>query len=115
MTAASLPQLENARLAVIGLGYVGLPLAVAFGRVRQTLGFDIDAVRIAQLDAGIDHTREISADEISAATKLKFSAAPADLATCDVFVVAVPTPIDAAKNPDLRLLEAASLSVGRAI
>jgi UDP-N-acetyl-D-glucosamine/UDP-N-acetyl-D-galactosamine dehydrogenase len=115
MPEAALPILANARLAVVGLGYVGLPLAVAFGRVRATLGFDINAPRVVALRVGQDHTREISAAEIHAATKLEFSSSAADLAACDVFIVAVPTPIDAQKRPDLRLLEAASLSVGKAI
>jgi UDP-N-acetyl-D-galactosamine dehydrogenase len=115
MSNAALPQLANARLAVIGLGYVGLPLAVAFGRVRKTLGFDINPERIAALREAHDHTREIAAAEIRAAAKLEFSSSPEELATCEIFVVAVPTPIDAQKRPDLRLLEAASLSVGKAI
>ncbi len=115
MSTAALPNLADARLAVVGLGYVGLPLAVAFGRARATLGFDIDARRVAALDAAHDHTGELSADEIRGASQLTFSAAADDLAGCDVFVAAVPTPIDEYKRPDLRLLEAASLSIGRAI
>jgi UDP-N-acetyl-D-glucosamine/UDP-N-acetyl-D-galactosamine dehydrogenase len=115
MTNAALPNLAEMRLAVVGLGYVGLPLAVAFGRVRTTLGFDIDISRITALGAAVDHTGETSAGEIRAAAKLKFSADAGDLAGSDIFVVAVPTPIDDYKRPDLRLLEAASLTVGRAI
>lgn len=115
MSDAALPHLADARLAVIGLGYVGLPLAVAFGRVRATLGFDTNAQRIEALIAAHDHTGEMSAEQIRAATKLRFSAAADELGGCDVFVVAVPTPIDEYKRPDTRLLEAASLSVGRAI
>ena len=114
MTAA-LPPLENARLAVIGLGYVGLPLAVAFGRMRPTLGFDIDAARVDELRRGHDRTGETSADELHAAGELGLSADAADLAGHDVFVVTVPTPIDAAKRPDLAPLIAASRSIGRAI
>ena len=115
MTTAALPQLADARLAILGLGYVGLPLAVAFGRVRSTLGFDIDAARVSALIEASDHSGEISADEIRAAAKLKFTSDAHELSRCDVFVVAVPTPIDEYKRPDLRLLEAASLTVGRAI
>ena len=115
MTNAALPNLAVARLAVVGLGYVGLPLAVAFGRVRTTLGFDIDSTRVAALAAGHDHTGELTTEQIRAAVKLQFGSLQEDLIGCDVFVVAVPTPIDAYKRPDLRLLEAASLSVGRAL
>jgi len=115
MTTAALPQLAEARLAVLGLGYVGLPLAVAFGRVRATIGFDIDDARISSLADARDHTGEISADEIRGATKLNFTSDANELSRCDVFIVAVPTPIDEYKRPDLRLLEAASLTVGRAI
>ncbi len=115
MTNAALPNLAEARLAVVGLGYVGLPLAVAFGRVRTTLGFDIDSARVAALAAAHDHTGELTTEQIRAAVKLQFGSLQEDLIGCDVFVVAVPTPIDAYKRPDLRLLEAASLSVGRAL
>ncbi len=115
MPTAALPNLTDARLAVIGLGYVGLPLAVAFGAKRATLGFDIDAARIAALREGRDHTLEIAAAQIRAAAQLCFSAAPADLAGCEVFIVTVPTPIDEFKRPDLRPLEAASRDIGRAL
>jgi UDP-N-acetyl-D-galactosamine dehydrogenase len=115
MTAAVLPSIENARVAVIGLGYVGLPLAVAFGRVRATLGFDIDGTRVDELRRGRDRTGEISTDELSAASRLTLAADAADLAGGDVFIVTVPTPIDAAKRPDLGPLQAASRTIGRAI
>ena len=115
MANAALPDLAQMRLAVIGLGYVGLPLAVAFGRVRETLGFDIDAARVQALGAGNDHTGELSAEQIRAAAQIRFTSAADDIAGCDVFVVAVPTPIDEYKRPDMRLLESASLTVGRAI
>ena len=115
MSTAALPNLDSAHLAVIGLGYVGLPLAVAFGRARATLGFDIDAARIAGLREAYDHTGEIAPAEIRVAAKLTFSAATADLAGCDVFIVTVPTPIDVFKRPDLGPLEAASRTLGRAI
>jgi UDP-N-acetyl-D-galactosamine dehydrogenase len=104
-----------AKLAVIGLGYVGLPLAVAFAAEHDVVGFDIKAERVAELRAGEDRTLEVSADELSAATGLKLSADPADLAGCNVFIVTVPTPIDAHKRPDLSALMAASRTVGGAI
>ncbi|HEY2751680.1 nucleotide sugar dehydrogenase [Phenylobacterium sp.] len=104
-----------AKLAVIGLGYVGLPLAVAFAAEHEVVGFDIKAERVAELRAGEDRTLEVSAGELSAATGLKLSADPADLAGCNVFIVTVPTPIDAHKRPDLSALMAASRTVGGAI
>jgi len=115
MDAAALPRPEETRIAVIGLGYVGLPLAVGFGRKLPTLGFDINAARIAELREGRDHTLEVSPEELAAAGKLAFSASPADLAACNVFIVTVPTPIDDAKRPDLAPLESASRAVGKAI
>ncbi|MEP6940219.1 MAG: nucleotide sugar dehydrogenase, partial [Rudaea sp.] len=115
MANAALPDLAKVRLAVIGLGYVGLPLAVAFGRVRTTLGFDIDAARVKALGEGHDHTGELSAEQIRDASHIRFTASPDEIAGCEVFVVAVPTPIDEYKRPDMRLLESASLTVGRAI
>ena len=100
---------------MIGLGYVGLPLAVGFGKYLPTLGFDIDAARVAELKQHRDHTLETTADEFKAATQLAFSADAAELAACNTFIVSVPTPIDDAKRPDLTPLEAASRTVGRAI
>ena len=114
MTAA-LPAQDDIRIAVVGLGYVGLPLAATFGRRYRTLGFDIDAARIAELRQHHDHTLEMSGDELRAADKLEFSSDPQALAGCNVFIVTVPTPIDDYKRPDLRPLESASRTVGRAI
>jgi UDP-N-acetyl-D-galactosamine dehydrogenase len=111
----SLPSLAEARIAVLGLGYVGLPLAVAFGREFPTLGFDIDPLRVAELQSRQDGTGEVSATEISAALHLRFSADPAVLRNCNVFLVAVPTPVTAHKWPDLSPLLAASETVGRAL
>ena len=113
--SSALPNLAEARVAVIGLGYVGLPLAVAFGRVRPTVGFDIDLARVDELRRGHDRTDEASAEEMRAASQLGLTAVAADLADCDVFIVTVPTPIDAAKRPDLTPLVAASRTIGRAI
>jgi UDP-N-acetyl-D-galactosamine dehydrogenase len=107
--------LDQARIAVLGLGYVGLPLAVAFGKHFPTLGFDIDAARVTELRRHDDHTREMSDDALRAANLLEFSSDPASLAGCNVFIVTVPTPIDEYKRPDLRPLESASRMVGRAI
>ncbi|WP_309604043.1 nucleotide sugar dehydrogenase [Phenylobacterium sp.] len=104
-----------AKIAVIGLGYVGLPLAVAFAADNEVVGFDIKAERIAELLAGEDRTLEVSAAELASASGLKLSGDPRDLATCNVFIVTVPTPIDADKRPDLSALMAASRSVGAAI
>jgi UDP-N-acetyl-D-galactosamine dehydrogenase len=104
-----------ARIAVLGLGYVGLPLAVAFAAGHEVVGFDIDPGRVAELAAGRDRTLEVSEAELKAAGSLSFSADEADLAGCNVFVVTVPTPIDAHKRPDLSALMAASRTVGRAI
>jgi len=115
MDAAALPGQDATRVAVIGLGYVGLPLAVGFGRVLPTLGFDINRARIDELKQHRDHTLEVSPEELAATPQLRFSADPADLAECNVFIVTVPTPIDDAKRPDLKPLESASRTVGQAI
>jgi UDP-N-acetyl-D-glucosamine/UDP-N-acetyl-D-galactosamine dehydrogenase len=112
---APLPALDQVKIAVIGLGYVGLPLATAFGRRFPTLGFDINSKRVGELRSGHDHTLEVSEEELRAAAQLSFSDDPAALAGCNVFIVTVPTPIDEYKRPDLRPLESASRTVGRAI
>jgi UDP-N-acetyl-D-galactosamine dehydrogenase len=113
--SAELPVHDQIRIAIIGLGYVGLPLAVAFGRRFPTVGFDIDQARVAELNDGRDHTLEVSSDELRAARQLRCSHDPAALQGCNVFIVTVPTPIDDYKRPDLRPLESASRTVGRAI
>ena len=100
-------------VGVLGLGYVGLPLAVAFGQCFETRGFDVDRRRVQALRRGDDVTREVSAAEIDGAERLAFTDSLDDLRGCDVFVVSVPTPVDAAKQPDLAALEAASRMVGR--
>ena len=107
--------LQDVRLCIVGLGYVGLPLAVEFGRRLPTLGFDIAKARIAELRQGRDHTREVSAEELAGASQLSFSDDAADLARCNVYIVTVPTPIDEFKRPDFRPLESASRSVGAAL
>lgn len=93
--------LANARIGIIGLGYVGLPLAVEFGRGHDTLGFDIDSNRVAELRGGHDHTLEVSKDKLRAAGRLRFSDQVDDLRACNVYIVTVPTPIDEAQRPDL--------------
>ena len=108
-------RIDNARIAVIGLGYVGLPLAVALGRHFETLGFDLNTARIAELKAGKDSTGEIDADELSTAAKLRFSADTELLKGCNVYIVAVPTPVTPHKWPDLSPLVAASEMVGKAM
>ncbi len=107
--------LSKTRIGVIGLGYVGLPLAIEFGKKYRTVGFDINLVRIKALKAGHDSTLEATAAELKASKKLKFSARLADLKTCKVFVVTVPTPIDQYKRPDLTPLLKASETVGKVL
>jgi UDP-N-acetyl-D-glucosamine/UDP-N-acetyl-D-galactosamine dehydrogenase len=107
--------LENAPLAVIGLGYVGLPLAVEFGRHRKVIGFDINAARLAGLREGRDATLEVSEGDLAAATHLSFTSDPVELKAAKIFIVTVPTPIDAHKRPDLTPLLRASETVGRAL
>ena len=106
---------EDTVVGVLGLGYVGLPLAVEFGKRFATRGFDPDSRRIAELEAGRDATRELAEAEIAAATRLVFRKRIDALRGCDVFVVAVPTPIDAEKRPDLSALQDASRLVGQVI
>ncbi|MFC4526782.1 Vi polysaccharide biosynthesis UDP-N-acetylglucosamine C-6 dehydrogenase TviB [Dyella halodurans] len=107
--------LESTKLAVIGLGYVGLPLAVEFGKRYDTVGFDINQGRIAELREGRDNTLEVSADELAQVEHLRFSADLADLADRNVYIVTVPTPIDSAKRPDLTPLIRASETLGKVL
>jgi len=100
---------------VIGLGYVGLPVAAAFARIRDVVGYDANPARVAALEAGEDITGETSADDLAAARHLTLTSDPADLAGCGVFIIAVPTPIDDANRPDLRHLADASRAVGRVL
>lgn len=107
--------LNNAEIAVIGLGYVGLPLAVEFGKHRKVLGFDINVARITELQSGHDSTLEVNAEELATARQLSFSSNPEDLKGCQVFIVTVPTPVDTANRPDLTPLVKASETVGKAM
>ncbi len=100
-------------IAVIGLGYVGLPLAVEFGKQYRTIGFDINQARIDELSAGDDCTLEFDAAELKHATQLTFTHEPADIEDANVFIVTVPTPIDQHNRPDLRPLGLASTTVGK--
>lgn len=108
-------QLENVKLAVIGLGYVGLPLAVEFGKKRAVIGFDINARRIAELKEGVDHTLEVDAEELGQAQHLRYTCEATDLAAANVFIVTVPTPIDSYKQPDLTPLIRASETLGKVL
>ena len=104
---------SNNNIAIIGLGYVGLPLAVAFGSKYNTIGFDINTNRVSELANGIDKTLESDADKIKGATQLKFSSNIDDLKLCDLFIVTVPTPINQFKAPDLAPLLKASEMIGK--
>ncbi|MEQ9443817.1 MAG: nucleotide sugar dehydrogenase [Cyclobacteriaceae bacterium] len=101
------------KLGVIGLGYVGLPLAVAFNAKFKVIGFDINSARIAALSEGLDTTREVSVEELASANNITFTTEPAELGDCDVYIITVPTPIDSYKKPDLRPLYKASEVVGK--
>ena len=105
----------NEKIAIVGLGYVGLPLAVEFGKVRSTLGFDISASRILELRRGLDKTLEVSNKELEAAKYLDFSSDANDLADCKIFIVTVPTPIDDVNRPDLSPLIKASETVAKVL
>ena len=107
--------LEDVKIAVIGLGYVGLPLAVEFGKQFDTLGFDIDAARVRELRAGQDHTLEVSPEELRAAARLRYDDDAAQLRACNIYVVTVPTPINEHKQPDFTPLIMASRTIGSAL
>ncbi|OUR90168.1 Vi polysaccharide biosynthesis protein VipA/TviB [Gammaproteobacteria bacterium 42_54_T18] len=107
--------IENVKLAIIGLGYVGLPLAAEFGKKISTLGFDINKSRIGELNDGIDKTLEVSPDELKQASKLSFSCDVSSLSECNVYIVTVPTPIDNHKRPDLTPLVKASEMLGKVL
>lgn len=107
--------LDDVNIAVIGLGYVGLPLAVEFGKRYPTVGFDIKAERIAELERGYDSTLEATAEELGSATQLSYASDAAALESCNVYVVTVPTPIGETKRPVLTPLQMASEAVGRVL
>src|SRR3990167_8665427 len=107
--------LSEVKISIVGLGYVGLPLAVEFGKFYQTLGFDINEGRIDELKNGHDHTLEVSSEELSMAKKLRYSCDLADLSSANVYIVTVPTPIDGHCQPDLTPLIKASETLGKVI
>jgi len=106
---------DKAKIGVVGLGYVGLPLAVEFGKQMPTLGFDINAARVDALRAGQDDTREVEEQELRAASQLRFSCQPADLDACNIYIVTVPTPINQFKRPDLLPLKTASRMIAEVL
>ena len=111
-----MPQiLKDTKIAIIGLGYVGLPLAVEFGKQYATTGFDINSARIAELKQGRDSTLEVEPELLAQATQLRFSDQLDDIAGCNVYIVTVPTPIDTAKRPDLTPLIKASEAIGKVL
>jgi UDP-N-acetyl-D-galactosamine dehydrogenase len=112
---SNIPNITQAKIAVIGLGYVGLPLAVEFGKHFDTLGFDINKARIDELKAGHDATLEVSTQELAAAKRFSCTANITELKDCNVYIVTVPTPIDSAKRPDLSALRSASRVVGQVL
>ena len=107
--------LQNKKVSIIGLGYVGLPLAVEFGKTFNVIGFDINVTRIEELRNGHDRTLEVSKDDLKLSSHLKFSNNVSDIADCKIFIVTVPTPIDVANRPDLTPLIRASETVGKVL
>lgn len=115
MKETQVKSLNKTKIAVIGLGYVGLPLAVEFGKIRNVVGFDINKERIEALRRGHDATLEVEDEELASSTSLSFSNALDDIADCNVYIVTVPTPIDAHKRPDLTPLIKASEAIGKVL
>ncbi|WP_417420370.1 nucleotide sugar dehydrogenase [Halomonas sp.] len=107
--------MKDTKIAVIGLGYVGLPLAIEFGKQYSTIGFDIKSHRIKELNEGIDNTREVTADDLKSAPQLMFTSTEDDIREANVYIVTVPTPIDNHRQPDLTPLVKASELLGRVI
>ena len=103
---------KNTRVCVIGLGYVGLPLAVEFGKKYETIGYDLNQSRIADLRQGVDRTKEIEAIELVSANRLSFTSSYEDVSNSNVYIITVPTPLDKSNNPDLRSIKEASNTVG---
>ena len=104
----NMQRVEDVKIAVIGLGYVGLPLAVEFGKQLPVVGFDINQRRIDELKAGTDRTLEVTSEEFASVQSLSFTADAADIADCTVSIVTTPTPLDAHKRPDLTPLLSAT-------
>jgi UDP-N-acetyl-D-galactosamine dehydrogenase len=108
-------QIDQVKIAVVGLGYVGLPLAVEFGKKMPVIGFDINRLRVDELKSGHDHTLEVDETELASATHLTFTTELVELAKANFYIVTVPTPIDRYKNPDLTPLIKASETIGRVL
>ena len=108
-------ELKTTQIGIIGLGYVGLPLAVEFGKKFPTIGFDINQKRVSELERGIDSTLEVESEDLKQASQLTYSTDANDLKKCNVYIVTVPTPIDKFKRPDLRPLQSASKTLGKII
>lgn len=106
---------DNQKIAIIGLGYVGLPLAVEFGKKRDVVGFDINEHRVCQLRSGVDSTLEVTGEDLAQAKYLAYTSDIQEIKDCGVYIVTVPTPIDGANRPDLRPLIGASETVGRSL
>ena len=106
---------NNIVIGIMGMGYVGLPLAVEFGKKYSTIGFDININRIKELKSGKDSTLEVEPEELKITTKLKFTSELNQIAECDIYIITVPTPIDEFKQPDLRPLKSASQTVGKVL
>ena len=102
----------NNKIAVIGLGYVGLPLAIEFGKKFDTIGFDINENRIKELNNKLDYTGEISAEDFDASIKLIFTDISSEINDYNIYIITVPTPIDEGNNPDLKPIKSASKMVG---
>jgi UDP-N-acetyl-D-galactosamine dehydrogenase len=115
MSHPALPDPTNTCIALVGLGYVGLPLAVEFGKRHETIGFDINTVRVAELQAGRDSTLEVELGELASAKRLRFTSNLEEIRRCQVYIVTVPTPIDSARRPDLTPLVKASESLGKVL
>lgn len=107
--------MENVKIAIIGLGYVGMPLAVEFGKIYETVGFDINKERVAELREGYDRTLEVESENLKSAKKLSFTTNLEEIKSCNFYIVTVPTPIDEYKKPDLSPLIKASETVGKVL
>lgn len=107
--------INNVKIAIIGLGYVGLPLAIEFGKNTETIGFDINQERIQELKSGVDSTLEVEPEEMKEATKISYTKQLEDIADCNVYIITVPTPIDKYKNPDLTPLQKSSQNIGQVL
>lgn len=115
LTLDNFDNLDSLTIGIIGLGYVGLPLAVEFGKQMRTVGFDINEKRIEELSRGVDSTLEVESELLQSADKLSYTADKRELEACNIYIVTVPTPIDKNKRPNLKPLESASLLIGSVI